>query len=86
MRKYSINGLNVFIVNTYWDKEDSKSITIYSERFHQYIKLAFDYSIGDSVEQAIQHLESLGFNIVGMGQHRNNDKYFIMSDTFEPFR
>lgn len=59
-------------------------VKIVSERFKQKIVISWDYSANSSVQIAANHLQKLGFNIIG--QSEGTAENYLISDTFNPLK
>jgi hypothetical protein len=59
-------------------------IRITSERFEQSIIISWDYSQNGSVQIAANHLQKLGFNIIGQSEGKTEN--YLISDTFNPLK
>ncbi len=55
-------------------------VKIIDERFEESITLSYDYEYNNSIDLAIDYLESKGFNLVGRTEDR------ILTDTFKPLK
>ena len=59
-------------------------IKLIDHRFEQSKTLSYDYSIGDTKDQAEKILKGAGYEIIGFSSSK--DSYFIFVDNFEPIK
>lgn len=59
-------------------------VSIRSERFEQSKTIEYDHQFSNTYEIAINWLNENGFNVPGKAEGK--DCYYIISDTFKPFR
>ena len=80
-----VSNLHLFSVK-YIGPSNSRGsrLKIESKRFGQSITLSYDYKIGNIKDQAVQYLQSKGFDILGTGEFGNVD--IIVSNTFNPLK
>jgi hypothetical protein len=90
--KTGITGINGYVENLhlisvkYIGASNSRGsrVKLESKRFRQSITASYDYKIGNVKDQAIQMLESKGFNVIGSGEFGDAD--IIVSNTFKPLK
>lgn len=97
---YNINteeNRHLFKITYGWDKNQHRTIRIYSERFKQGVTIPKEYkspnlsdrendNLRDSVAVARQWLIDHGYSIAGYAESRSSDYDFLISDTFKPLR
>lgn len=81
-----IPNLRVFKVkyvpptNTRGSRVQIKETKRYNDQKDDKVVLSYDYQIGDILEQALQYLDSKGFEIVARGSEL--DHYYILVDSW----
>lgn len=97
---YNINteeNRHLFKITYGLDRNQHRTIRIYSERFKQGVTIPREYkspnltaeqtdNLRDSVAVARQYLIDQGYSIAGYAEARSSDYDFLISDTFKPFR
>lgn len=82
----NIPNLRVFKVkyigptNTRGSRVEIKEIKRFNGQKDDKVTLSYDYQIGDILEQALQYLDSKGFEIVARGSEYNH--YYILVDSW----
>ena len=76
---------HVFAIK-YLGATDTKGsrVKITSQRFEQSVTISYNYEYSNIYEMAQEKLESMGYEITGMGETPSG--YVLMSTTFEPLK
>lgn len=65
-------------------KYNNTSFTLKSYRFNQSLRVGKKYEYGRYIDQAIEHLTALGFNVIGKAEIGEKD--IIITDSFRPLK